>query len=196
MKLLLALLLGISFTATGQDSTQILQQFNADRTYINRSGMRILGSWALLNMGVGLAGDFTSTAGSEQQYYYQMSWIWNTVNLGLAIPGFLAARNENYASYDLLTSLDKQHKIEKILLFNTALDLAYITTGLYLQERGMHEQDLRLKGYGNNLMIQGGFLLLFDAWMSARHIYHFRKNKKALYSISPAQTGIGFRIKW
>ena len=60
--------------------------------------------------------------------------------------------------------LKHQSKTEKTYIFNTALDLAYIAGGLYMTERSKSRTDpAKLKGYGNAIMLQGGFLFVYDA---------------------------------
>ena len=51
-----------------------------------------------------------------------------------------------------------------VLLLNAGLDVAYIMTGLYMKERAknVEKRKAMLKGYGNSIMLQGGFLFLFD----------------------------------
>jgi hypothetical protein len=55
-----------------------------------------------------------------------------------------------------------QQQIEKVLLFNTALDLAYMAIGFFLIERGRRMEKERSIGFGKAILLQGIFLLLFD----------------------------------
>lgn len=53
--------------------------------------------------------------------------------------------------------------MQNFLLLNAGLDVAYIATGFYLKERAKNSSSPeRLRGYGNSLLLQGGFLLAFD----------------------------------
>jgi hypothetical protein len=51
---------------------------------------------------------------------------------------------------------------EKILLFNAGLDVGYMALGAFLWERGLRKDSDRLTGYGQSLILQGGFLFTFD----------------------------------
>ena len=84
--------------------------------------------------------------------------------------------NNSNKNIPLPGNLLAQHQIEKILLLNTGLDLAYLATGLYLKERGQRLNNDRNKGYGNSLLLQGAFLLVFDLIQYGQH----RKNTKWL----------------
>ena len=48
---------------------------------------------------------------------------------------------------------------------NSGLDLVYIGSGFYLYHRGNNNNSDKLRGYGSSLIMQGAFLLLFDATM-------------------------------
>jgi hypothetical protein len=61
-------------------------------------------------------------------------------------------------------NLNTHLSTEKTLLINSALDVGYIGTGFllkYFSTKASQRNDL-LKGYGNSLILQGGFLLVFD----------------------------------
>jgi hypothetical protein len=48
---------------------------------------------------------------------------------------------------------------------NGGLDLVYIGAGIYLNHRGNSDNSDKLRGYGSGVILQGAFLLLFDATM-------------------------------
>lgn len=152
-----------------------LDEINTKRLQINRTGMTILGSWAVAN--IGFSGiQYFRTEGSTRSFH-QMNVFWNVVNLGLAAGGILGSQAENGIGLSLSESLSEQQSIEKILLFNGGLDVGYIMTGFFLRERSKNvskRQDL-LKGYGNSLLLQGGFLLLFDIGLFLAHNNHASK---------------------
>ncbi len=55
------------------------------------------------------------------------------VNTTIGILGFFAAKNQDGLNF--YESLKKQTSLEKIFLFSTGLDVAYIATGLYIKEK-------------------------------------------------------------
>lgn len=57
------------------------------------------------------------------------------------------------------------HDREKIFLVNVGLNAGYMAAGWALMERGERLDDDRLRGYGPSLVLQGAFLLAFDAAM-------------------------------
>ncbi len=147
--------------ALAQDS---LKSFNYSRNRITSTGMEVLGSWAIANIGIGAAG-WANLAGGSHKYFYQMDVLWNTVNLGAAISGFTSAQKNKNKQFTTAESLKEQQKIEKIFLINGGLDVVYIGTGLFLKHRGDIKNSVQLQGYSSSIILQGAFLLLFDGTM-------------------------------
>ena len=131
----------------------------------NNAGMYVLGGWALANMAAGAYG--WAAFEGEKKYFSQMNLFWNVVNLSIA--GF--ALYSNYSA-DLLSLGDgeimtKHLKTERLFLINSGLDVAYMGAGILMRHLGTGSErrgDL-LKGYGNAVILQGGFLLVFDIVM-------------------------------
>jgi len=145
-----------------------------ERIKLVQNNMYVLGAWAGANIIQGTI-SASNTNGSEH-FLHQMNAYWNTVNLAIAGVGLLGIRKQMKQQHSLNSNLRAQYKIEKILLLNTGLDLAYMATGFYLKERGTRLNNDRNKGYGNSLLLQGGFLLVFDLIQYGQH----RRNTKWL----------------
>lgn len=127
-----------------------------------KRAMLILGGWAVGNIGLGMA--LRAGRTGEPRYFHEMNAIWNTVNLGIAGLGYLSVAGQDPAAAGAFSSLTENYGLQKILLFNAGLDVAYVVGGLYLLERARRpdaEAD-RLRGYGKAIILQGGFLLAFD----------------------------------
>jgi len=138
-----------------------LVQYNQYRNKTNETAMLFLGGWAMTNIAV--SSTLYGTGNASQKYFHQMNIVWNFVNLSIAGLGWFHARKADpHISWE--KSIQAQTRIEKILLFNAGLDVAYIMTGFYLRERSLRsaEQGPRLKGYGHSLILQGSFLFIFD----------------------------------
>jgi len=152
-----------------------LQAFDAERTRLDQRGLRVLGAWAVGNLLVsGIAAN--QTEGSAR-YFHQMNVGWGAVNLALAGAGYLGARRAARApAADRPSAVRAQLRTEKLYLFNAGLDVAYLATGLYLLEKGRNPtapgSSERWRGYGQSLLLQGGFLLLFDGVQYAAHHRH------------------------
>lgn len=129
---------------------------------INNGGMMVLGGWAVANMAVGAYG--WSAFEGQKKYFYQMNLFWNMVNATIA--GIALSNNLGYdcSSVSYNSYLSSHLSTEKTLLINSALDVGYIGAGFllkYFSTKASQRNDL-LQGYGNSLIFQGGFLLVFD----------------------------------
>lgn len=158
--------------ASRQTVTDELELFNSKRLQINRTGMITLGAWALGNFLAGGIG-WSRNEGSKM-YFHQGNVMWNTVNLALAGFGLYDAMTSDPASFSLFQTITDQYSMEKLLLFNAGLDIGYIATGFFLMERARHvsKHSDRFRGYGQALVLQGGFLFVFDILLFAFHNHH------------------------
>lgn len=165
--------------------------FNETRINYNESGMIILGSWALGNMVWG--GIAASNTTGQTQAFHQMNLYWNSVNLLIAGLGYWQASKE-VPSNDLLETMMAQGKIEKILLFNAGLDLAYMAGGMYLKERGLRINKDKFVGFGKSIILQGAFLLTFDALMYTFHVTHAKELPAFFEQVSFTPAGMTMTI--
>lgn len=170
-----------------------LQQFNEQRCNIDKKLMLSLGSWASANI-IGSGIGWATTDNDEHKYFHQMNVFWNAINIGLAIPGYIKARNGK-SQLSLFKTLEEQRIIEGVHLVNAGLDLAYISSGILLrskQAKNSNEEN-QFRGYGNSIIIQGGFLLVYDWIGYMMHRKHARKQMNPLLQkIEPSSSGIGF----
>jgi len=145
------------------------------RNILNKTNMTILLAWSGANIVQGSisAGNLVGSA----HYFHQMNAYFNVVNLAIAGYGLYEVRKQMNKKLSLYQNLRQQQKIESLLILNSGLDLAYLTTGLYLRERGTNHLNDQTKGYGGSLMLQGGFLLAFDLIQYIQH----RQNGNLLY---------------
>lgn len=170
-----------------------LQEFNQTRLDYNRNGMLILGSWAVGNMVWGGIGASQSTG--ETKAFHQMNLYWNSVNLLIAGFGYWQATKESPGA-DFWATMEAQQGIEKVLLVNAALDVAYMAGGLYLKERGLRTDNSKLVGFGKSVILQGAFLMAFDAVMYSFHHAHGKELPSLVQNISLGPTGVNFRMNF
>jgi hypothetical protein len=141
-------------------NAQDLTSINKDRQKLSREGMTFLTSWAAANIAGGTTAYFLAKD-REWKYFHEMNVFWNTVNLGLGISGLLMERKSK-TDLNMDQSLKAQKRVERIFLVNSGLDLIYIGSGLAMRQMQNAKNPERMMGYGNALILQGSFLLLFD----------------------------------
>lgn len=142
-----------------------IKDFNPDFYYqrslsLQKAGMITLGSWAMLNIFSGTYGMLRFDG--QQKYLHQMNTAWNLVNIGIAIAGYYGASTGSEMILTNQEMLNEVTNLNNILLINAGLDVIYIATGTLLWKNGLTKNNDRKTGYGKSIVLQGGFLLLFD----------------------------------
>ena len=160
--LILFLLIFFTQELNGQDNHLVVYEKSLS---INNGGMMVLGGWAVANLVTGAAG-WSRSSGSGK-YFHQMNFFWNTVNLSIAGLALYSNLTSDYASWDTDLILDKQLKTQRLFLINAGLDIGYMGAGLLLRNLSPKypRNQERLLGYGNSVLVQGGFLFVFDLVM-------------------------------
>ncbi len=190
--LFLSLLSAVSLSAQSN-----WNEFNEQRLKTNERAMYVLGGWAAANMAV--SGLMLSGSEGADRDFHRMNIGWNAINLGIAGLGWWGSRRADTA-LSPFASVDEQYKIQKILLFNTGLDVGYMMGGLYLTERAKRQDEDRdqLTGWGRAIMYNGAFLFLFDIGSYFVHRSHNKKLKALLENseLTGSAQGIGLRIRF
>ncbi len=178
-------------------STEQLNDWNQRRIQIQERQMYVLGGWAAGNMvysGIRLG----QTEG-ERRSFHQMNVAWNAVNLTIAGLAYYGSRRERKKEFSLTETLRAQSGVEKTLLFNTGLDVGYMAFGLYLMERGNNTAELersqQLTGWGQSLILQGGFLFTYDLIFAIIQSRHGNQGvMRWLDNVQPVGLGLGINI--
>ncbi len=122
-----------------------------------------LAGWSVANLAV--SGIGIGSAQGSTKYFHEMNLYWNAVNAGIAGLGLVHLYKKRDAP--TLSSIVREHYgLQNSLLLNSGLDVAYVTSGLWLMDKSKTESDPkrhdRFRGFGQAIVVQGGFLLLFD----------------------------------
>ena len=172
--------------------------YQRDYNKINEHLMLTLGSYAVGNFAISSAGYFIAE-NEYTKHFHEMNVMWNTVNFGLALPGYFKAK-KNAGDWDVAEMDRQQRKTQSIFLINSAVDIGYIATGMYLRreaENRPDESDM-FRGYGDSMVLQGSFLFAFDLVAYAIHKRHYNReadiylNKVSVHSFGQ---GIGLTVQ-
>ncbi|ARS36846.1 DUF6992 family protein [Pontibacter actiniarum] len=155
---LLPLLL-LCLTASAQSQT--LVRLNEAQAGTLKTGMLVLGGWAIVNI---LVSSFKLTrATRNRKYFYQMNLYWNVVNLVVASVALYSILTKDSSAQSLADSLYLHGWYKKVLYLNVGLDVGYMLLGVYLKERSRYSPKTeRLLGWGQAIVLQGVFLFLLD----------------------------------
>ena len=189
-------ILTMAFQSVAQNM-DVFNKYNRELNTYSRNGMIALGSWGVGNIIVGTAGVLTTKQGSIMFSFHLMNASWNVVNLGIALPAYFGARKRMKKEYDIPGSFKLQRKQETLYAINMAADVLYVGSGVFMQEFGNRYSNPNVrdsfKGMGYSLIMQGGFLLLFDAVMLGVHKSHWKKNEQKIWEQLEFN---GTSIKW
>lgn len=140
-----------------------LESLSIRRNAITRTGMYVLGGWAVANLAGGGIGYLADPARAD---FHLFNAGWNLVNLGLAASGLIGVRSPA-VSASLGGEIRAQHRVEKTFLVNLGLNVAYMTAGAFMAFGPFDDQ--RTAQFGVSLILQGGFLFAFDLSMAIAH---------------------------
>lgn len=133
-------------------------------TAINIAAMKVLFGWSIGNIIVG--GILLFFSSGILLSFSQMTVGWNIVNLIISLVGLNATKSMSatlMSSLNPISLIRYIHSVEKILVFNSGLDIAYSIFGIYLIEKGTILESTMWSGFGAAVMVQGLFLLTFDS---------------------------------
>ena len=122
-------------------------------------GMWALNSWAVSNLAVGVPMSIQATD-PQSKSFHQMNAGWNVVNVALATPALIKPK-----------AVDPK-RMAKLFWINAGLDVGYMAAGLWMSQRGQATGNPQLTGWGQSVLLQGGFLFAFDSAMGFRMMSH------------------------
>jgi hypothetical protein len=190
---------GLSVSSAWADTTEvttILRNTHEKQVQLTRNGMISLNTWAGVNLiGSGIGWGLTN---GQQKYFHQMNVMWNVVNVGIAIPGLLGTKKMARESVTFSKVAQRQNKLENVYLFNAGLDVGYMATGWALFNFGntkTGEMRLRFRGYGQSLVLQGGYLFVYDMIMFALLKRTGKALKPLWNNVQVAPYGLGMSVR-
>ena len=178
-------------SAFSQVSKDEMKSLNLGRIETSRVGMKVLTGWGAVNTITGVAGCLTANS-KEWKAFHGMNAIWGITNAGIGLMGLAGVRKEMKRESNCSDMLQRYESTKRLFLINGGLDFLYIGTGVFLREHAKTEAKPDVwRGFGNSILIQGVFLLLFDGTMYAAHQGKNKKWYKALNGLCVSDKGLG-----
>ncbi len=154
-----------------------------------RNGSIALGSWSAVNMIS--AGALVKNSDGPTLYFHQMNGYWNTVNGTLALATLLAPEGKRTKG---LSPSELAQRCRKVYAFNAGLDLGYMATGAALWATSASSiRPAMNEGYGKSLLLQGGFLLIYDGIMAQRMKSFTNASNSVSFSVQPMGFSLVYR---
>lgn len=171
--------------------SQSLSDYDRSMAKSEQNAMVVLGSWAAGN--ILTSGLLMGRQAGSQRYFHQMNIGWNLVNLGIAASGWIGAGRQ--ISQDEIKIYRRHERMRRLLLFNAGLDLGYMAAGAWMLERSINEPEMgpMFRGFGRSLVLQGGFLFLFDL---GAFLYLEHRHRQFEWRCTPTQNGLGLEFKF
>lgn len=116
-----------------------------------------LSAWSLASVFAGGLLALFSTAGSFWQAFGGMNAVWGLINLVIASFGFYGVFRKMHKG--VADAEREKRNLLRLLKVNAFLDVGYVAVGLAMTLWG---RTPLLQGFGWGIILQGGFLLLFD----------------------------------
>jgi len=122
--------------------------------------MKQLLFWAALSLGAGLP--MMLSTREWVRSFGGMTVAWAVINALIALLALRGVCHKASQNADAPTQQGWMRQLVRLLWVNAALDVVYIAVGMGLTL--WDSANRMLHGFGWAVMVQGGFLLLFDAW--------------------------------
>jgi hypothetical protein len=174
--------------AYGQNADRTPDQIYQQRLSQQQSAMAVLLGWGLVNVAAGAA--IAASSPGYRDFGY-MTAGWGLVNAGIAAFSLYSGPPFDPASVSIAEYLRDEQLFNRILAVNSGLNVAYIGVGASMARWGSSS---RIRQFGSAIIIQGAFLMAFDAlllWHSAA-----RLGDALIFVDSLAFIDIGYRLNW
>ena len=156
-------ILFLSFSVNGQDSLLFQKRFFK----IQQQSTLVLSGWSVLNIGISplcTKNLFNPVTASDQ--FHSSNFNWNLFNAGIAGLSHYSVYTNSQKTWSISELNKRKKRLERALAINVVLDFIYIASGLLLKH-ATNPNDLvnypAFQGGGNSLILQGGFLLVYDS---------------------------------
>ena len=168
-----------------------VRDFDERFTTIVNKHLALLGWWSILNLLVGLPGLYYLKG--WWWYFMLMNMCWAVINFTIVLWIFDHKFLRRFLAGNIFQRFEVQRHVEKMLLLNIGLDLAYIFAGLWLKSvdvnSGAQHPELWL-GFGWSVIVQGVFLFIHDNIFHFLHLLNFRKCKPFLEDVMETQLAL------
>ncbi|MFU8859002.1 MAG: DUF6992 family protein [Cyclonatronaceae bacterium] len=174
--------------AYGQNADRTPDQIYHHRLSQQQSAMAVLLGWGLVNVAAGAA--ISASSPGYRDFGY-MTAGWGLVNAGIAAFSLYSGPPFDPASVTIAEYLRDEQLFNRILAVNSGLNVAYIGVGASMARWGSSS---RIRQFGSAVIIQGAFLMAFDAFM----LWHSsaRLGDALIVVDSLTFPDIGYRLNW
>ena len=130
------------------------------------ASLSLLSGWSVANLALSpLSANNIFKPVSQNDHFHQMNFMFNVVNIAIAGFAHYEVNRRSKLSWSLSSIEQQRSKARTNIKINMGLDLSYVIGGLLLNNISTNNSNNvnQFKGYGSSLIVQGAYLLIYDA---------------------------------
>lgn len=156
--------------------------------------MQVLCTWGIANIADGGIGYFAAKQ-DEWKYFHEMNAVWGAANFTIASLRLGHGRYELSEKLNYRQSYSRYKADKKRYLINSGIDVLFISAGLALTKYNAPTKtgQAMYNGFGKSIVLQAGFLFIFDNFMYTSHARMSSKWYRIMDEISVSANGIGIK---
>lgn len=162
-----------------------VRDFDARFLIILNQHLAVLAWWCFLHLLIGIP--MLLWSAGWLWYFATMNISWALINLWIVFKLYDHIYHRRFRKGNVYRRFQIQQHVEKMLALNIGLDISYCLAGLYMSSWiGEGTSDMWV-GFGNAVLLQGGYLLIHDISFFILHHRNYRKCRPFLEDVIETQ---------
>lgn len=162
-----------------------VRDFDARFLIILNKHLAVLAWWCFLHLLIGIP--MLLWSAGWLWYFATMNISWALINLWIVFKLYDHIYHRRFRKGNVYRRFQIQQHVEKMLALNIGLDISYCLAGLYMSSWIGEGTSGMWVGFGNAVLLQGGYLLIHDISFFILHHRNYRKCRPFLEDVIETQ---------
>ena len=162
-----------------------VRDFDARFLIILNKHLAVLAWWCFLHLLIGIP--MLLWSAGWLWYFATMNISWALINLWIVFKLYDHIYHRRFRKGNVYRRFQIQQHVEKMLALNIGLDISYCLAGLYMSSWIGEGTSGMWAGFGNAVLLQGGYLLIHDISFFILHHRNYRKCRPFLEDVIETQ---------
>ena len=162
-----------------------VRDFDARFLIILNKHLAVLAWWCFLHLLIGIP--MLLWSAGWLWYFATMNISWALINLWIVFKLYDHICHRRFRKGNVYRRFQIQQHVEKMLALNIGLDISYCLAGLYMSSWIGEGTSGMWVGFGNAVLLQGGYLLIHDISFFILHHRNYRKCRPFLEDVIETQ---------
>ena len=162
-----------------------VRDFDARFLIILNKHLAVLAWWCFLHLLIGIP--MLLWSAGWLWYFATMNISWALINLWIVFKLYDHIYHRRFRKGNVYRRFQIQQHVEKMLALNIGLDISYCLAGLYMSSWIGEGASGMWVGFGNAVLLQGGYLLIHDISFFILHHRNYRKCRPFLEDVIETQ---------